>query len=497
MATWTRTDLVLQLQTDSSGNVQFVPSTNIPIYAPAYDATTGGNKTDQNIYARYFTDEVQRITLPAEVLNNSLPANARMTLTADGSEIQKLSVTATYQPYSGGQSNIEGQFEVFFDANMNNVMDPAEHPLVQFRETDMAGNALRLQQALRGIPAGLPGQGNSSAVTVSVVNSHEYLIDFGVPIPGQPAINQPEIVIPPSSVSFTSGFFPAVLPSTVREPVTILNIPISPTNPRSTAVAIETYFAQTATDIPIGPIDYPPTDEPSPGHRARTSPEILRTPVPQVSVIPVLGVDLDGDGETADDDGRVFDIHFTGADGKKDHPELIVAALTDEFGASILDPLADYLRTVKEPSTEFRVNPAEADDPFTPYSDVVHQRNPVVAMDPDGDFVITWESVVPDSVLPNSVSDIYAKRYTPFGLIGQFDPTDAAYDAAAAENFGVVTTGIRALVAPDAQVTQRLKLDATVGGVVTGTFRLRIGDGNLETGEIENIIYDSTLAGNG
>ena len=71
------------------------------------------------------------------------------------------------------------------------------------------------------------------------------------------------------------------------------------------------------------------------------------------------------------------------------------------------------VRTLKEPSPEFRVNPEEVDNPFTPLPDFYQQNNPAVAMDADGDFVIVWQSEVPDSVTPGSKTDIFARRFTP------------------------------------------------------------------------------------
>ena len=38
-------------------------------------------------------------------------------------------------------------------------------------------------------------------------------------------------------------------------------------------------------------------------------------------------------------------------------------------------------------------------------------------MDLDGNFVITWESVVPDSANYGSVSDIFARRFSPAGFV--------------------------------------------------------------------------------
>ncbi|NUQ63355.1 MAG: hypothetical protein HUU20_12830, partial [Pirellulales bacterium] len=498
VATWTRTDVVLQLQTNPDGTVVLIDDPNtpnpfdgIPVYATALDTDTGGAMVDRNVYARYFTDEVQRITLPADVLDNTLAANARLSLTYGGPEVQKLSITAGWQPFSFGQSNISGQFEVGFDSDLDGL-EPTERAVVEFSETDMAGNAARLQQALRAIPV---GAGDSSSVKVSAINPHEYVIEFGANTAG---INQPLIQIPTDTVSFTSGFFPAVLPSTVREPRTVSNIPISPTNPQSTASAIETFFAQNATNIPIGPINYPPADRAGGAQGPRATPEILRTPIPRVTVIPVLGV-------PGFADGTVFDIHFTGPDGKKDHPELIVSALTDEFGntrQNPADPLSPTLaslaglRTVKEPSAEFRVNPVERDDEFTFLPDVFDQTDPVVAMDPDGGFIVTWQSEISDAESRGSFSDIYARQFLPIGLTDVLDPASPGYDATMADDLGVVTNGIRSLVAADAQIVQLLTIDvASSTAGPNEKFRLRVGTEELGR-ETEDIAFDRTdLAG--
>ncbi len=476
IATWIRTDLVMQLQTDGSGNVIFDPLTGEPSYAPVQDFDTGGALIDQNVYARYFTDEVQRITLPQEVLLNGQAANSMITLQYGGHEIQKLSITATYRGFGLGQPNIQGQFEVEFAGNT---------ALVVFNETDMAGNAARIEQALRGfpdVPAPTPQDPgrvfSSRHVTVWAVNPHEYIIDFGEETAG---VSQPEITIPRNTVNFSSGFYPAVIPSTVREPILISNIPISPTNPKQTATAIQSYFAATTSDdIPIGPIDYPPNNLSPGAHGPRSAPENFRSALPNVTVIPVVGIP----GVV---DGTVFDVHFTGEAGKKDHPELVVSALTDELGNSLVASPDLDIQTVKQPSAEFRVNPVETDDPFTFSPDVFNQTNPVVAMDPDGDFVITWQSEVSDDESAGSVSDIYARRFSPVGLMDVFDPSSSDYDAELADNYGILTPGIRSLVSPDTEVVQLLSIDSTVGGPLTGEFRLRIGDR-----ETKDIAFNST-----
>ncbi|MDI9446534.1 MAG: proprotein convertase P-domain-containing protein, partial [Planctomycetota bacterium] len=114
-------------------------------------------------------------------------------------------------------------------------------------------------------------------------------------------------------------------------------------------------------------------------------------------------------------DGKISGS-IEGSAGKKDHPELVVIEAVDELGASWIDsPEIDVL-TLKEPSPEFRVNPEEPEDVFTPHPDKYDQLNAVVAMDADGDFVIAWQSEIGEAQDSGNVFDIYARRFTPIGL---------------------------------------------------------------------------------
>jgi len=67
VAAWTREEFIMQLQIVAGGAVIFDPLTGDPAYQRILDTRTGGLMVDYNIYARYFTDEVQRIVLPADV----------------------------------------------------------------------------------------------------------------------------------------------------------------------------------------------------------------------------------------------------------------------------------------------------------------------------------------------------------------------------------------------------------------------------------------------
>ena len=68
---------------------------------------------------------------------------------------------------------------------------------------------------------------------------------------------------------------------------------------------------------------------------------------------------------------------------------------------------------IKESGDAFRVNPLEPDNPFTQGPDKFDQTDPAVAMDADGDFVITWTGEVSNFESPNSVTDIFGQMYTP------------------------------------------------------------------------------------
>ena len=75
------------------------------------------------------------------------------------------------------------------------------------------------------------------------------------------------------------------------------------------------------------------------------------------------------------------------------------------------------VQILKQSSDAFRVNDPEVQDPNMSGSQFYDQTNPQVAMDLDGNFVVTWESVVPDSANSGSVSDIFARRFSPAGWV--------------------------------------------------------------------------------
>ncbi len=412
---WSRYDDVLELD---PGTGQMVP---------VIDPATGQAMLDANIYARYFTDEVQRLTLPDAIDddNDGNDVAGAFYLTYGGNEVQKIEITATYRPSTAGwsQSNIAGSVTFGFDVNGNSVVGPGETTTVFFNEsteefTEIAAN---IQTQLRGLGGAL------TDVTVTGTNPHEYTVEFGDLSMGQ---DQPEITV--ESVNFTSGFLPAVITSTVRELVEVGPIFVSASDPYQTANALEEAFSFTSENVLMGPIDFPPDDRIDPPEGPYYSPAVLRTALPGVSVTPVW--ELDPTDNLVKPSTTKFDITFDGGtaategpSGKQDHPLLVVSQAADEGGANLLPSTEISVETLKEPSPEFRVNPAEPDNPFTQLPDRYNQTNPDVAMDADGEFLITWESDVPDVVQYGTVSDVFARRFSPAGIV---DPAEVgpSYD---------------------------------------------------------------------
>jgi len=479
VVTWTRYDPVL----DGGGN-------------PVIDPATGLAMTDANIYARYFTDEVQRLTLPdAIAVNNVAGQYGQFTLSYGGNEVQKLTITATNEPFDPQQDNIRANFQIWFDSNNNGLIEANETTqTIFFDETDpLETNANKIEQQLQGLTAGTAG--NATDATVEALSPHEYLVKFGPNSGGQ---NQPELDIVRTGVTFPSGFLPSIRFSTVREPTDIGPIIVSPDDGALTATSIQQAFMQTADTFYIGPIDFPPPDRvPSLYEGPYREPEAMRVALPGVTVTPVP--EFDATTNQWRDSLTQFDITFNGLDGakegdsgKKDHPELVVVSGQDD----LLNPLpvgGFDVTTLKEPSKEFRVNPEEPDNPFTTLPDRFHQTEPAVAMDADGEFVITWQSEVPDWESVGSVSDIFARRFRPVGLVNPADVefyVDTDLDGVAEDPI----QGVRPLVTPQVEYVQLLTFDATGAPPLVGPFQLEIDGETTQEIQFDSDNLDAVAA---
>jgi subtilisin-like proprotein convertase family protein len=567
VVTYTRYDELRQLRINPNGTVAKDGSGN-PIYDPITDPVTGEDMVDANVYARYFTDEVQRITVPDAMVANTGVNDGMISLRYGGNAVQKLTISSTYEPYVG-YSPVGITFTLQADLNHDGTYDAAT-PSISYNESNLISGTQTLDEVATEIQGALRGLHFDLAdVVVQAVNSHEFLINFGDASAGR---SQTPLYIDPTDPLFSldSGFYPAIEVSTVRDPRDYTNIRVSATDPNQTANAIEQTINVGASNYLIGPVDFPPPDRiPSAVEGPYNAPELIRTSVPKVSVQAVLGlrdtdtqiltfdaltaaalngqfqlkiggvttgaINFDSTNLTATAsniqsalltagfttnvsvkastdpfqftvkfvgpsagtspalmqyiasdtpitanvttaygtmDGRVFDVTFVGESAKKDHPEMKLVAAVDAFNSStdaygtayIAEPGVGVI-TLKQTSEEFRVNPEEPNDRFTPVPDKYQQTRPAVAMDADGDFVITWQSEVPNSVNFGSVTDVFARRFSPIGI--QVDSSSIR---------GFVTPGVRAWV----DDTQILTIDAFQPGALVGKFQLNINGSTTE-----------------
>ncbi len=397
VVTWTRYDPVY----DEDGNY-------------VTDPTTGEIMQDANVYARYFTDEVQRITIPDELVVDEVEGSySAFYIKYGGNEIQEITISATAEAETNYQEDIAGEITLGFDVNGNGVVSADETVTVIYDETDlMAVTANKLQTALQGLGGAL------ADVTIDPVTPTQYEIHFGDMSDGE---DQPMITV--ESTNFTSGFLPAVEVEALREPVVLGPIYVSPDDASETAASIESAFLLTTTEFDIGPYEFPSSsDLTSLGLGPYTEPETIRESVPGVSVSLVYETVIDPDtGESSLQASLTeFEITFDGqldgeegAAAKINHPELEFVSAVDEYLNVVDIASLGTVETIKETSSEFRVNPEEEESVFTSYPDVYDQSDAVVAMDADGDFVIVWTSESADS---DDETDVYARLFTPIGL---------------------------------------------------------------------------------
>ncbi len=422
---WTRND-----------RVEVNPATGLPWVDPR----TGITLTDENIYARYFTDEMQQITIPAGLLgdsnsdgNNSAGDTiARFSMVYGGPEIQKITISSAHEPFSYSSSDVSGSFTLGFDLDGDTLIDPITETTgeIDFDESSaydlldpnaMAPevNAMAIEYALWELDLAAGSGTALSDVTVEALNPHEFLIHFGTASLGQA---QPELTVESTTFSYLSGFsssafLSGVAVSTVRDTTEIgvdlagnPMIPVSPDNAALTALAIEQAFLMTSEDYPISPVWFPPPERIGGAEGPYSDLDSMRTAAPEVSVTAV--------------NATTFNITFVGDAGKMDHPELVVFQAYADWDTGFTSNLLaspQYAETLKQSSPEFRVNPEEPDNPFTFTPDKFNQTNPAVAMDADGEFVIVWEGEVPDSESFGSVTDIFARQFSPVGMVAPAD----------------------------------------------------------------------------
>ncbi|MGA2061003.1 MAG: hypothetical protein ABSG67_11015, partial [Thermoguttaceae bacterium] len=423
------------------------------------DPLTGYPMTEGNIYARYFTNEVQRITLPAQMLNTGtqLPA---FSLVYGGNAVQQISFAQTYPAGTTTTGPAQGVFSLGYDLNGDGTIDPVTETTrpIQFDETqynsaDATKNpAVLMQNALRTLGGPL------SDVTVTATDSHDYLVNFGDASQGKPVqtigILNPAWTTTSSNPNWTPLITASV--SIVRQPTQVgisattggPRIYVSPADASLTAQNIQTAFS--AANWSANGMD-PVTVQVTPAGVTATDPTGLLT----------------------------FDITFVGNSGDTDQPQLVFGQMTDATGTSLsvlhmtnpavptIDSLnVTNIKILKENSPEFRVNPPEPDNPYTVGPDQYDQTDPAVAMDADGDFVITWTSVVPDSVNPGSQTDVFARRFSPAALESLPNMTISSHTPSISEG-GSNTITVMLDSQPLANVTVNISKELGAAAILT------------------------------
>ncbi len=348
---------------------------------PTFDPVIGRSR-ETNIYARYFTDEVQRITLPASAAggNFSLIFNGEQVVQELKLDTDQIPLNGKLGPFQGqglqSASNIlQGEFVVGFDVDGDGTIAREEQVKVTF------GSGAALQAALRSLGGALEN------ATVREIAPTNMVITYDAePAPGG-GFKQIQVL---DTTDLDGGFFPSV-----DAPVSSFPITLSDPNPLFRGL----------------PIRLLSNADPNVG--ARQTGDLIRLAFADIGVTVEVTSRFNAGSQTYE-----FDVHFIDRFGKRDFPELIVSALNDSSGNPLgtsQDNPDIRVRTLKEPSAEFRVNAPEEPDPITGELKQLNQGSPSVSMDADGDFVIVWVGEVSDQDDFGSQTDIFARRYNSRG----------------------------------------------------------------------------------
>ncbi|MGL6194363.1 MAG: hypothetical protein ACRC2T_06025, partial [Thermoguttaceae bacterium] len=400
-------------------------------YVPLLDPVKGNVMMETNIYGRYFTDEVQRVTLPTEFLNASGGVSS-FSLRYGGNEVQQLSFyTATRPDYSDAyyfgsyyDQSIAGTFRIG-GIKAHGENQPEDWVLVHFDESLGPNECAKLiQRELEGLGPYMKG------VKVRATSSREFSIEFDNPYWADKDVPELKVV----DQNFTAGFMAGAIVTTTNQPITISlynnvtkqeGIPFDPKNPLQTAQNIQYAFSNSVIsgDYAYAPIN---TNNNVSFEKEHSGIVVDQFAIPEVRVSVV--------------DATTFDITFINRSGKINHQEMMVTSAVDGFGNQHVNPDSIYLHksyryydqtitpvsTLKESSDAFRVNPLE--DTSSPYKPtalaITDQHSPVVAMDADGDFIIAWSTEVKSLTNPYNTYDIYSQRFTLQG----FMPADNVHD---------------------------------------------------------------------
>ena len=232
---WSRSDDLVERDPMTGDPILDPDGEPIPIIDPntgfpPMDPETGYALTDYNVYARYYTDEVQRVILPQSVLEADPGDNyVTFSLAYGGPEVQKISISATYEPFVygmlgfAGQESLYGTFAMDFDADGSGTIDLGETTGDVFYDERYSPkiNARGIEDALRQLDLDLGGGTALADVKVEALNAFEFLVNFSETTSGQ---DQPQLTV--NNIDFFSGFLPAVEITTISEQIIIADIRI-------------------------------------------------------------------------------------------------------------------------------------------------------------------------------------------------------------------------------------------------------------------------------
>jgi|GEM_PF-2691440 len=390
---------------------------NIPIPDPFLKDSKGEYYNNWNVYARYYTDEVQRITLPVELTNNNVPIKGdtgigRATLVYAPYEVQRLSLKTANEPFAFARGDMVGTFILGgIDINGDGILEWTQP--ISYNETDNPLiSAERIRLALEELG------GDFAGVTVTPLSGRDFDITFGESAMGK---NMPEIQF--RNINLT-GFYAGGVITTVSEPILVTNYDIfgnsigfvvDPNDPQVTANNIQAAMNGSIVRNPYALTIIAPGMEYA--NLSNTYTDYPDGPIFSIYQGPTVNVNLvrDANGQLLK---NVFDITFVDGSGKIDHPELVIWSAVDENKVEYVGYDTDTysVQTLKQPSQQFRVNEPEPNNPNAAVPVELNQLNPTVAMDADGDFVIAWQGEVRGS--NNTItSNIYARRFTPQGIV--------------------------------------------------------------------------------
>ena len=472
--------------------------------------TLSNGETESNIYGRYFTNEEERIFLPAGVVApNGAVTFGQFTLRLFGNQgdVQEISITGGTDPSTGEVPPVAGTFGLTYDDPVNGTVSTGA---ITFNQLDApSANAANIQSALQNAISASGGSAALAGVQVVALDSTDYLVDFPkgycnlqgntAAIAADPTASSlvatPLLQSDPTQYSFASGFLPGVLVSDYQEPVDVGPISVDPTSstsisttsgPGHTAALIEQAFSNITNDAtfnasgqayasttttgyttngnlyseaPVLQADsvddgttssgnyafqtanrttdsstlfYPEGVTLGGGTGAADSPDTVISSPAQVQVTPewdatgattgtgqagysLTNFDITFVGITSDQD-----LSYTDADGNV-HAALLVAQAQNYQGNSLTVAESDT-QILKKPSPQFMVNDPDPVDSITGQQILFNKATPAVAMDANGEFVVTWQQyTVVNNDIGTQVPQIFAKRFVP-STFNQSDP---------------------------------------------------------------------------